>query len=275
MAAPATRQRRSRWRSVPEPRCRPSPVPASSRSRSSRTTPTWSTRPPRWRSSARWARPRAGPGPVGDDRSEHRQQTKQPKNFNATDPAAYKAPRGRPTTTSTGRPQQYGLTVDFVVAGGAPRWAEGAGHPVQLRREQHNTAGFFAWKPNATDYGQFLHAVATRYDGQLHAQGPDRAAAASPLLDDLERAELRRGSRPAGDRRLDGLLRADDVSRPASAPAGSALQRTGHGKDTILIGGFAAIGSDPHAARPAAAPRGCRATPARPTRSSSCAASTA
>ena len=121
------------------------------------------------------------------------------------------APRnGRRLTRSTARAKQYGLTVELVVTGGAP----GGPRARASRSATTPTTAFFAWKPNADRLRPVLARGRQALRRPLHAQGSAVGAAADPLLVDLERAELRRGSRAAGDRRLERLLRADDVPQP-------------------------------------------------------------
>jgi hypothetical protein len=164
-----------------------------------------------------------------------------PKHFNASDPAAYRAALWTPYDNLDRAAKTYGLTVDFVVSGGAPRWAEGPGSP-------HNYVGnpFFAWKPNAADYGQFFKAVATRYDGRYKPKGQS-----SPLPDvhfwsiynepnfgeDLGPQAIKGSSVTYAPRMYRSLVNA----------GWRALQQTGHRHDTVLIGSFAAMGSDMHA----------------------------
>ena len=129
-----------------------------------------------------------------------------------------------------------GIRVDFTVAGGAPLWAQGASIPPQGLTDVN-----FAWKPNAGLYGQFVHAVGERYDGSYTPAGRVRALAGGALLGDVERAQLRPGPRPPGDRRLDGVGRPDDV--PRAGRHRLALTAADRARlDTILIGGFAAEG---------------------------------
>jgi hypothetical protein len=59
------------------------------------------------------------------------------------------------------------MTVDLTVSGGAPRWAEAQSAP----RASGVNPIYVAWKPNAGDYGQFVRAVATRYDGRFIPKG--------------------------------------------------------------------------------------------------------
>src|SRR5579859_530565 len=57
---------------------------------------------------------------------------------------------------------QNGIAIDLDVMGGAPSWAEGRGAPGP---------GHSNWEPNAGQYGQFVHAVATRYSGTFIPPG--------------------------------------------------------------------------------------------------------
>jgi hypothetical protein len=54
----------------------------------------------------------------------------------------------------------------LITVTGAPSWAEGPDKPAAA------TAG--SWEPNATDFGQFATAIATRYDG--HTSGLPRVS---------------------------------------------------------------------------------------------------
>ena len=71
------------------------------------------------------------------------------------------------------------------------RRLHGDGRRAALGREARLAEGrrrqplFFAWKPNAADYGQFVQAVGTRYSGHFTPKGADLGAARGPLLGDL------------------------------------------------------------------------------------------
>jgi hypothetical protein len=90
----------------------------------------------------------------------------QPKGFNATDPNASQYTGWAPYDAAVNAAKKYGLRVDFTVTGGAPRWAEGKDIPKEGIKELS-----FAWKPNPKAYGQFMSAVATRYDGSFTPKG--------------------------------------------------------------------------------------------------------
>ncbi|MGB9183454.1 MAG: hypothetical protein WCB67_05265 [Solirubrobacteraceae bacterium] len=157
---------------------------------------------------------------------------KKKPNFNATDPNAYPAKNWVPYDNIVRAAQADGLTVDMTVTGGAPVWADGSGIPPQGK----NPA--FAWKPNAKYYGEFVTAVGKRYNG--HTDG-------LPAVHFWALFNEPNFGQDLGPQAING-------SRTSYAPmlyrgivnAGwKALQGTGHGNDTILIGEFAARGSTP------------------------------
>ena len=161
---------------------------------------------------------------------------KKKPSFNATDPNAYPADDWAPYDAIVREAGVYGLTIDFTVTGGAPRWAEN-GNPPQ-------NDPFFAWRPNASDYGQFVQAVGTRYSGHFTPPG-----AGSPLPrvhfwalfnepnfgEDLGPQASNDSTVASGPAMFRGLLNA----------GWNALQKTGHGHDTIVWGELAAEGYEP------------------------------
>jgi hypothetical protein len=90
----------------------------------------------------------------------------EPAGFNASDPNAKQYTGWGPYDNAVTAAKQYGMKVDFTVTGGAPLWAEGKDIPAAGVNELS-----FAWKPDPTAYGQFMSAVATRYDGSFTPQG--------------------------------------------------------------------------------------------------------
>jgi hypothetical protein len=165
--------------------------------------------------------------------------TRQPS-FNAADPNAYPASGWAPYDAVVRAAAADGMTIDLVVAQGAPRWAEGSGIPSNYVVGHNPSAKFFAWKPNAKDYGEFLQAMATRYDGKFAPSGGTTLPRVHfwTLWNEPNFGE-------------DLGPQATDTSRISYAPmlyrnlvrAGyNALAKTGHRHDTILIGEFAAHG---------------------------------
>jgi hypothetical protein len=167
-------------------------------------------------------------------------KTSAPKHFTATDPSAYSAAKWAPYDAIDRAAAQYHLTVELVVTGGAPRWAEGSGVP-----QANATNPFFAWKPSPAAYGQFFQAVGERYSGAYKPGG-------QPVLPRIHFWSIFNEPNFGEDlapQAIDGssVLYAPTVYRNLVNSGWSALQRTGHGRDTILIGSLAALGRDQHA----------------------------
>jgi hypothetical protein len=166
-------------------------------------------------------------------------RTKAPKGFDAVNPAAYKARGWAPYDAIDRAAKQYGLAIELVVTGGAPRWAEGAGVP-----KANATNPFFAWKPSAAAYGQFFQAVGKRYSGTYKPKGQP----ALPRIHFWSIWNEPNFGEDLAPQAIDGssVSYSPTMYRSLVNSGWGALQRTGHGKDTVLIGGFAAIGADPH-----------------------------
>lgn len=167
--------------------------------------------------------------------------TRKPK-FNASDPNAYRASGWAPYDAMVRAAAADGMTIDFVVAQGAPRWAEGRGIPSNYVVTRNPGAQYFSWKPSAADYGQFMRAIATRYDGHFTPAGQSSALPRVRFWTLWNEPNFGEFLGP----------QATDTSRISYAPmlyrnlvrAGyHALTTTGHRRDTILIGEFAAHGS--------------------------------
>jgi hypothetical protein len=127
-----------------------------------------------------------------------------------------------------------GIGLDFTLGPPAPVWATGRGEPP-------GPVG--VWKPSAVDFGQFVHAVGTRYSG--HYPDPLHAGKNLPRVNFWaiwNEPNLGIDLAPqAVDR---GKLEVSPVYYRAMVDqAWSALQATGHGGDTILIGELAPDGS--------------------------------
>ena len=165
---------------------------------------------------------------------------KAPSNFNASDPNAYPNSSWAALDTVVRDAKLDGMTVDFTVGGGAPVWAEGSGIPPGPGATDLN----YAWKPKASAYGQFVHAVGERYDGSFKPHGTAPALPAVRFWaiwnepnfgEDLGPQATNGSSVSAAPNMYRGLLNA----------GWGALHATGHGRDTILIGEYAARGIGP------------------------------
>jgi hypothetical protein len=168
----------------------------------------------------------------------HPTGSKIPAGFNGSDPNAYPASGWAPYDQIVKQAKQDGLTVDFTVAGGAPTWADGAGIPSK-NPNYHNA--HFAWKPNPKLYGQFMHAIGKRYDGTFTPKG---GSAALPAVHFWALWNEPNFGEDLGPQAIDGstVSVAPMMYRGLVSAGWNALQQTGHGHDTILIGEFAARG---------------------------------
>lgn len=155
--------------------------------------------------------------------------------FDDADPNAYPSANWAPYDTVVRRAAAYGLSIEFTVTGGAPRWVEGPGLPPQGVNPN------FAWKPDPARYGRFVHAVGRRYDGSFTPRGQSAPLPAVRFWtiwnepnfgEDLGPQAVAGSTIPNGPRMYRSLV----------AEAWSALRQTGHGRDRIVIGGFAAEG---------------------------------
>jgi len=159
--------------------------------------------------------------------------TSRPGGIDLSDPAAYPAGAWGIYDTIVRYAQADGIGVDFTLTGPAPLWATDAGEPPG------GPPG--VWKPSPSAFGAFVHAIATRYGG---AYKPAGYAQALPRVDFWAIwNEPNYG--------IDLAPQAVDQSRVEVSPmlyrglldaAWSALEQTGHGSDTILIGELAPRG---------------------------------
>jgi hypothetical protein len=161
-----------------------------------------------------------------------------PSGYNGSDPDDYPAAGWAPFDTIVQDAQRDGMGVDFTLSGGAPRWAQGAHIPPQGIADLS-----FAWKPNARLYGAFVHAVGVRYDGRFVPAG---ASAPLPAVRFWDLWNEPNFGQDLGPQAIDGsTVSVAPMMYRALVDAGwSALHQTGHGSDTIVIGGFAAEGHD-------------------------------
>jgi hypothetical protein len=155
------------------------------------------------------------------------------KVFSAGDPASYPTTSWAPYDTIVRDAQRDGIRLNFLRSGGAPLWATASGEP---------RGGPPDWKPSASLYGAFVHAIATRYSGNYTPAG------SSSPLPGVHFWELWNEPNFGPDL----APQASDKSRVATAPAvyrrlvgygWAALQHTGHRGDTIVIGSLAPRGN--------------------------------
>jgi hypothetical protein len=158
-----------------------------------------------------------------------------PAGFDPSDPNAYPASGWVAYDQIVRDATAMGMAVDFTLAGGAPRWAEGSGIPPQ------GADLYYAWKPNAKLYGQFVHAVGERYSGHFTPAG---ATAPLPAVRFWALWNEPNFGQDLAPQAIDGsrVSVAPMMYRALTGAGWAGLQRTGHGNDTILIGELAAQG---------------------------------
>jgi hypothetical protein len=161
-----------------------------------------------------------------------------PPGFNGADPSDYPAANWAPYDEIVRIAAAEGMQVDLTVSGGAPRWAEGPGVPgVALDNP------FWAWRPSAGDFGQFVHAVGERYSGSYVPAGETSAL---PRVSFWGLWNEPNFGEDLGPQAVNGstVPVAPAVYRRLLDAAWSSLLATGHGPstDTILIGEVAARG---------------------------------
>jgi hypothetical protein len=151
---------------------------------------------------------------------------KRPK-FNAADPASYSAATWAIYDTIVRDATAKGLGIDLTVGAHVPLWATATNAPPGGPHLQ--------WEPSAAEYGQFMRAVGERYSGSYKPPG---ASTALPRVKfwaiwnepnygvDLAPQAIDHSTVEVAPRLYRGLVDA----------AWSALQATGHGHDTFLIG---------------------------------------
>ncbi len=153
-----------------------------------------------------------------------------------SDPDSYPAANWAPYDAIVEDARHAGMTVDFTLAGGAPRWAEGAHVPPQGLADRS-----FAWKPDAKAYGDFVHAVGERYSGSFTPPGSSEPLPAVRFWAIWNEPNF---GQDLGPQAINGskLSVGPMMYRNLLDAGWRGLQQTGHGHDTILIGGFAAEG---------------------------------
>ncbi len=158
-------------------------------------------------------------------------------NFDASNPNAYPAAKWAPYDALVQQARQQGLSVALQVTGGAPRWAEGKDAPAVYRRTPDD-----AWRPNATLYGQFVHAVAKRYDGHFQ---PSDSKAVLPAVRFWSFWNEPNFGTDLGPQTTNGstVPVAPTLYRSLLNAAWKAMQQTGHGGDTRLIGELDPLGN--------------------------------
>lgn len=160
--------------------------------------------------------------------------------FDAADPAEYPAGNWDRYDRLVTLARSLGMAIDFDITDPAPLWATGTPQRSDIAK---------TYTPSASEFGLFVRAVATRYNGVYVPRG---ASAPLPRVDYW--SVWNEPDQPGWltpqwlpDRRQPGgwLEVAPTLYRGLLDAAWNALGATGHGGDTILIGETAPKGLNP------------------------------
>ncbi len=164
--------------------------------------------------------------------------------FHASDPAAYPASNWASWDQIVRVAHLDGIAVDFTVSGGAPLWAEGRDTPHHIIGNPNRT-----WKPSAKEFGLFMRAIATRYSGSY--ADPAKPGRRLPAVRFWTIWNEPNFGEDLGPQAIHGstVSVAPMMYRALVDAAWRALHQTGHGHDTILIGGLSARGQRSPATR--------------------------
>ena len=156
--------------------------------------------------------------------------------FNATDPNAYPSANWTVWDTIVRDAAADGIKVDFTVAGGPPVWADGPSIPKAYVQNTH-----WAWKPNAAAYGQFMQAMGKRYSGTFTPKGQSTRLPRVSMWSLWNEPNF---GEDLGPQAINDstVLTAPMYYRNLANQGYNALKKTGHSRDTILIGELAVEG---------------------------------
>jgi hypothetical protein len=158
--------------------------------------------------------------------------------FDATSPAGYPASGWAIYDTIDRDAAARGIPLYFAVGGLAPLWATAPnpapGGPYEGAQ----------WKPSPAQFGPFVRAVATRYSGHYTPPGASSPLPRVSFWSIWNEPNL--GSADLAPQAIDHstVETSPAMYRGLVDAAWSALQATGHGGDTILIGELAPYGQN-------------------------------
>ncbi len=149
-----------------------------------------------------------------------------PANFTATDPAAYPAVAWAIYDRIVREAAQRRIGVDLTVGAPVPAWALGHGAP---------RSPYFSWRPSARAFGAFMRALGTRYSGHYKPAGATAPLPAVNFWSIWNEPNYGPYLAPQAIDRSTVEV-SPMLYRALLDAAWSALQGTGHGADTVLIG---------------------------------------
>jgi hypothetical protein len=158
-----------------------------------------------------------------------------PSGFNATSPTSYPAAQWAPYDAAVRDATARGIGVYFLLTGPAPLWAT---TPAPKGIAGHNPN---VYEPSAAEFGAFVTAVGTRYDGHYTPPGSSSPLPAVKFWSIWDEPNYGYNLAPQA-------IGTTEVSpylyRGLVDSAWSALHATGHGADTILVGETAPRGAN-------------------------------
>lgn len=159
-----------------------------------------------------------------------------PPGFDATSPGAYTAGAWAPYDAVVRAAAVRGIGIYLTLEGPAPLWAARTDVPPGT-----SPALDGYWKPSAAEYGEFVRAVGTRYSG---GYSPTPGAPALPRVDFWSIWNEPNYGQQLAPQAIDrSTVEIAPMLYRGLVDAGfRALQKTGHGNDTILIGELAPRG---------------------------------
>jgi hypothetical protein len=162
--------------------------------------------------------------------------------FDATNPNAYPSGSWDPYDAIVRDAKPLGIQVMFVPSGFAPLWAQGPNPGRYGAKYDYE----FAFEPSAGQFGQFVHALGTRYSGQFRPPGSNTPL---PRVSTWEIYNEPNFGEDLAPQAINGssVLYAPTMYRALADVGWGALQAAGHGHDTILFGSLAGgVGHDGH-----------------------------
>jgi hypothetical protein len=153
---------------------------------------------------------------------------KRPGGFNASNPSAYPASHWAPYDAAVRAAAARGMGVYFVLTGPAPLWATATAPRGTAAHNPH------VYEPSAKQFGAFVDAVGTRYDGKYKPSGSSTALPRVDFWGIWDEPNYGYQLAPQGIK--NGVEVAPNLYRGLLNQAWVALHVTGHGHDTILIG---------------------------------------
>jgi hypothetical protein len=157
--------------------------------------------------------------------------------FDATDPAAYPASSWAVYDQVVRGLAARHMDIDLALAGPPPVWAE---NPSGSKYDHKQND----YEPNASDYGQWVRAVATRYSGSYTPAGGSSPLPRVNFWSIWNEPNLGTFLAPETVSGKSSVEVAPRLYRGLVDAGWSALHATGHGADTILIGELAPAGSN-------------------------------